>query len=234
MEDSINIIKSLWETKLVLEIDFIPTDSPPFILFESNVIGISMKIVKQLYMEIYLQFMKDYVKFKENTADISRLQPLYVNSLVLLTIKGDLFIAYNIRKQYLLSSLTLDILNNEIQRIHAIFTRHPKSPSGWEHLRWCLTQKLLLKASTRTNNSHIGSFTNTLNPNEVESERQLCTQSAEKYARNYYAWMHRLWLLKHFTIHQVIFDIPPTLPFSTLIYLYIYRLKMNLYLLING
>ena len=37
----------------------------------------------------------------------------------------------------------------------------------------------------------------------VETEKELCKNMAEKYPKNYYAWMHRLWLLPQMNQYQV-------------------------------
>eukprot|EP01033_Poteriospumella_lacustris_P013652 gene13652-9779_t len=40
-------------------------------------------------------------------------------------------------------------------------------------------------------------------PSEIETEREICRRSADRYPKNYYAWMHRLWLLPSMTLSQL-------------------------------
>ena len=79
----------------------------------------------------------------------------------------------------------------EIPLTALIFTRHPKCPSGWQHRRWCIAQR-----------KHDG-LTRGLSCSEIESERELCKEMAEKHPKNYYAWVHRLWLLPFMLPNQV-------------------------------
>jgi protein prenyltransferase alpha subunit repeat containing protein 1 len=86
-----------------------------------------------------------------------------------------------------------------------LFSRHPKSPSAWQHVRWCYIQRL----SLRDDSSEAGKYStwdrrgNYILPAELETEREICRRSAERYPKNYYAWMHRLWLLSQMNCMQV-------------------------------
>jgi protein prenyltransferase alpha subunit repeat containing protein 1 len=193
-------INRIFEECDVREVDFMPTLEPPYVLFVEHVLGVSMVLLKPLYRSVYQKLMallvtandvKKASKWDSNVANQLVQQDFWTTALrvtqVVLVVKGDLAVAYNIRKKALLHNPHL--LCKEFNFSAAIFSKHPKSPSGWEHRRWCLKQHLQLRDGLR-----IG---------ETETEKELCRVMAEKYPRNYYAWMHRLWLLTFMTDDQV-------------------------------
>ena len=98
----------------------------------------------------------------------------------LLLVRGDYPPAFAYRKKM----ITLGVLsiNTELNFLKMLFAQHPKSPSSWQHRRWCLMTKDEMIV---------------LSSDDIEVELSLCTASAESYPKNYYAWMHRLWLLQY-------------------------------------
>jgi protein prenyltransferase alpha subunit repeat containing protein 1 len=133
-------------------------------------------------------------------------------SSAILIVKGDIPIVHNFRK-LLLEAGALNFAE-ELVFLSMLFTRHPKSPSAWEHRRWCLRKMAMLSEILPKNayqnenctypcSSWASDSTPFLSPEGVGAEAALCTRSAEAYPRNYYAWMHRLWLLRHMSDDQV-------------------------------
>jgi hypothetical protein len=178
----------------ILSLDFIPSFSPPFILYAEKTLGISYAVVKPMYKFLYQKVIQ-YVRCKETdlTEDIDML------TKVVLFLKGDLNVFYNIRKQMILNDVSK--LSNEFLFTALVFSKHPKSPSGWEHRRWCY--------KTRSTIRHRSSGTSTvllqLSLPEVFTELELCRNMADKYPKNYYAWMHRLWAMQFLNFTQVKF-----------------------------
>lgn len=201
METWYEEICRVWSTEHVREIDFMPVVSPPYVMFAENTIGISMKIVKDLYLYAYQRFLS----VAGESRLISNHDSLMQASLALLTIKADFPMAYNVRKEVLLHEDSLERYGHEIQILHTLFSRHPKSPSAWQHVRWCYTQRQRLRQQQTTNKQIDTSWSPQalLLPSEVETEREICRRSADRYPKNYYAWMHRLWLLPSMTWPQV-------------------------------
>lgn len=105
-------------------------------------------------------------------------------SIGILLVKGDVPQVYNFRKEMIQEGeLTCQ---KELQFLEMLFTKHPKSPSAWQHRRWCLMRLLVVGT-----------------PLCIEREQKLCSRMAEKYPKNYYAWSHRLWLLSYMSKHEV-------------------------------
>lgn len=182
------------------EIDFMPVLSPPYVLYAENTMGISMKVIKDLYLYAYQRFLS----ISNQNRQLSDSASLMQASLALLTIKADFPMAYNVRKEVLLTEDTLERYGQEIQKLHTLFSRHPKSPSAWQHVRWCYLQRQRLRESSQKKQIETiwppGAI---LLPSEIETEREICRRSADRYPKNYYAWMHRLWLLPSMTLSQV-------------------------------
>ncbi|RYY88151.1 hypothetical protein EON63_02880 [archaeon] len=201
------------------EVDFMPTTTSPFVLVDSKVLGISYGILKPLYKYVYTEQFRVYSQYKASShSDPLSLHQMYQFSTVALVVKGDLAMAYNIRKVVLFHNPTL--LSKELIFLQAIFTKHPKSPSGWEHRRWCYNRRYTPSPITPPPYTPIHTHTmHTTNPpnipspapspamrlsaSEVETERELCRAGSERSPKNYWAWTHRLWLLVHMTQHQV-------------------------------
>lgn len=182
------------DAHVVKEIDFMPVSQPPYVVLESSTLGIAMTQLKSVYAYVYRQLLCCIEGLQRKEAPSSGFEGLWTDlhkySLVALTIKGDLLIAYTARKKLLAHHPHR--LDKEFLLLQAVFSKHPKSPSGWEHRRWCYRQ-------LRGDKSQ--SFS--LSIAEIETERDLCQQMADKYPKNYYAWMHRLWLLPYMTAHQM-------------------------------
>jgi protein prenyltransferase alpha subunit repeat containing protein 1 len=218
MEDIYHEILRVWKEEAVVEIEFAPILSPPFVLYAEKTLALSMKILKPLYLYVYQKFLDECKQYRQTIqangcalTNTTMTEVLMNSSLVLLTVKADFPMAYNIRKEILQFCPEMERFGQEIQCLHVLFSRHPKSPSAWQHVRWCYSQRHALRstlASTSTSTRiAIAKQDNQhevlLLGNELESEREICRRSAEKYPKNYYAWMHRLWLLPQMTFLQV-------------------------------
>jgi protein prenyltransferase alpha subunit repeat containing protein 1 len=176
----------------ILNLDFIPSFSPPFILYAEKTLGISYALIKPMYKCLY-QKVLHYVRYGETdkTEDIDLL------TRVVLFLKGDLNVFYNIRKQLILNDLSK--LSDEFLFTALVFSKHPKSPSGWEHRRWCYKTRV----ATRRAPAGTSSLALQLSLPEVITELELCRNMADKYPKNYYAWMHRLWTVQFLSFAQV-------------------------------
>lgn len=199
IQQSIDEICCIYEKEDVREIDFVPSFEPPWIMFQEHCLGISMKLLKPLYKYSYQELLRicSDIKLARNNKFVHQelLTSLLSQGLrisqVVLSVKGDMPMAYNVKKQAILQDLSR--LNREIKFLSSIFSKHPKSPSGWNHRRWCLTHHMLIHNRSA------------LLASEVETEKELCRIMTEKFPRNYYAWMHRFWLLQFMNDHQVRF-----------------------------
>lgn len=89
----------------------------------------------------------------------------------------------NLSNSYNSNRTTAINFSNEITFLNVLFTRHPKSPSAWQYRRFCLLQLF-------HNTEQLSKSKTTL-----ISEFSICSKFADVYPKNYYAWIHRLWLL---------------------------------------
>ena len=86
------------------------------------------------------------------------------------------------------------LLENEILLLNILLLKSPKSPSLWQHRKWCLSRLVSLHADIDGTTSYMN-----MNSNRVLlAELALCERFADAHSKNYYAWTHRLWLLEHF------------------------------------
>lgn len=198
-EEYIFSICALFQNDIVKEVDFVMLEDQSPILFMEHSLAISLLIIKELYKYSYQSFFEEYKEYKQSLNPTEfQIKRLFNLTLTCLIIKGDLAMAYNARKSLLLNPLNRnpgESIAREILILGAIFSKHPKSPAGWEHRRWCYQQRLLLSNRTK------------LFLSEIETEKEICYQSADKYPKNYYAWIHRHWLLQYFSNDQVSYRI---------------------------
>lgn len=149
-------------------------------------LGLVSYILKPLYiyamkeLQSYINILKD----RPIHVDVNILANLQMLTRTILLIKGDQPIAINYRK--LLIKRKFITSNDELIFMNILFTKHPKSPSCWQHRRYCL--------------EHLD---NQIQEITALSEIQICTQSAELYPKNYYAWVHRLIMLKYISLESL-------------------------------
>lgn len=79
-------------------------------------------------------------------------------------------------------------LERELQWVDSMLTarlhRHTKSPTLWDHRRWVL-----------------GVWKNIRLPRDIQRDlTDVILVSADRHARNYYAWLHMRWLAKNFSV----------------------------------
>ena len=104
-------------------------------------------------------------------------------------------IAFNIRKRLVIHE-RLDV-STELRFLKMLFTKHPKSPSSWDHRRWCL------RISLRQSHTESCQSAMALDSAAMLEERELCRHMADIYPKNYYAWVHRLWLLQFMDVESL-------------------------------
>jgi molybdopterin synthase catalytic subunit len=123
----------------------------------------------------------------------------------ILVVRGDMPTALNMRKKILLEMQSVSAADEELRLLEALFTLHPKSPSGWQHRRWAIRFRQCLRANNgaKISNSMVvdGMWTDSdgdtvFNTEQLSIELQLCDLVNRRYKQNYYGWMHRLWTLR--------------------------------------
>lgn len=161
------------------------TSLPP-IFYVDGKLGIAKTVLKPLFKFALQSVYKFKFSTRITASEHVSKHALSITRLVLL-IKGDFPIAFDIRKQ--LVEVGALPVRDEIAFTSLLYSRHPKCPSGWHHRRWCLLR------TARTDNK--------LSAAEVETERELTRVMAEKHPKNYYAWMHRLWVVQFMSKYQL-------------------------------
>ena len=187
---------------LIDELGFVMSPPPPNVVLVEHKLGLSIKVLKPLFTYAATEFhtlLHQIRDGKKTLNDPTVTHDILRYTRAVLLIRGDMPMAYNMRKKILgqhENQSTAPIVQ-ELMFLKVLFTKHPKSPSSWEHRRWCLRQLL----GDRKNGvlQKKVSFTDA----NMQEELDLCTNMAEIYPKNYYAWMHRRWLLFHMTLKQL-------------------------------
>lgn len=180
-DEVISRISDILETQPIDEIGIIFDASLPMVFYEDRKLGISKQVVRDVFKRcLQVMYNGDRTASSHDLVRATR---------VLLIIKGDFPIVYNCRKKLLEDNYIS--LNEEIPFLALIFQNHPKSPSGWQHRRWCICRSKLFVSSR------------SLSLSELETEKELCRAMCERYPKNYYAWTHRLWLLQFMSNRQL-------------------------------
>jgi len=104
----------------------------------------------------------------------------------------------------------------ELRFLNLVYSKHPKSGESWSHRRWVLSRmegfhsKYHFGATLRNERGNgngdapnaASSPTSPTPPPSLysspifQSELRMCERSADLYPKNYYAWMHRQWLVE--------------------------------------
>ena len=181
---------------LIDEFGFILEPPPPNVILVEHKLGLSFKVLKPLFIHAATEFHALLRRIRDG--DSILLDPLIMADVLrytraVLLVRGDMPMAYNMRKKILgHDTQPAAAIVQELSFLKVLFTKHPKSPSSWEHRRWCIRRLQCLTA-------HF----NVLNDTDMRGELDLCSSMAEVYPKNYYAWMHRRWLLHHMTLGQL-------------------------------
>jgi hypothetical protein len=186
---------------MINELGVIMSPPPPNLILIDHKLGLSCKILKPLFSYAIDKFHSILNEVKYGRKELSNMivqDDILRLTRAILLVKGDMPMAYNLRKQLLMSGQLLDV-DNELLFLSFLFSHHPKSPSSWQHRRWCLN---IRNSKNKCNNSEV-ELKPFLSDVEMNIELDLCTIMSEKYPKNYYSWLHRLWLLKGMTIVQL-------------------------------
>jgi hypothetical protein len=198
------------------ELGIIMSPPPPAVVVTQHKMGLSYKIIKPLFsfaiteLNILIKKYKiltksiDCIKFNSTLYD--RIASI---SRIALLVRGDIPMVFNLRKDLIQYNI-IDV-NNELLFLKMLFTKHPKSPSGWQHRKWCLMFKSSpLLPSLSSSPPLVGTKCSNdkdiiyqkhykyrqLTSEEILVECELCRHMSDIYPKNYYAWCHRLWLLQ--------------------------------------
>eukprot|EP01038_Epipyxis_sp_PR26KG_P012351 gene12351-16565_t len=177
-------------------------DQPPVVISERH-LGIATFIIKPLFKFLLEEFynLNDSMEKSCDLAYLNGVDLFRLNSIsrALLIVKGDFPLAYNLRKSFILLG-KLEIAD-ELYLNSIIFTKHPKSPCAWQHRRFCLLHHQRMFLNKIGENNSTKTF---LNSSLIETEKELCRKMSELYPKNYYSWLHRIWLLQQMSNFQIV------------------------------
>lgn len=169
------------------EVGIIMGAPPPSVVVVEHKLGLSMGILKPVFLYAFAEFMSLLPSIpsalSEPLDEALGRRGLNLTKVILL-VKGDIGLAINFRKDMIARGLLS--CEDEIKFLRMLFSKHPKSPGGWQHRRFCL-QRMMAEGIAL----------------DVEREQEICRAMAELYPKNYYAWSHRLWLLSMMSKPQV-------------------------------
>ena len=149
---------------------------------EEHKLGISTKCLKPLFI-----YAMQKLRTTSHSNPVNNIHDTLSLTRAGLIVRGDNPFLLHIRKRLLLLKSSHFSAQEELHFLSLLFHIHPKSPSCWEHRRFCLR---ILYPSTPSCQDIL------LPLSVVERELLLCERMAELYPRNYYAWMHRVWILR--------------------------------------
>jgi len=179
-----------------------------FVLLDHK-LGISVRVLQPMFLEAHKIFFSVRRRVCQSGADGKQLDSacsegclfsLIQSSRVLLMINPDQQTAWNLRKQ-LVENGYIEA-QAELKFLDLIFTKHAKKPSSWAHRGWCvnLLVQRFLEGQVKDEDSNDA-------PSELslllQNELKVCTQVADRYPRNYYAWAHRCRLLPYLSSAQL-------------------------------
>lgn len=166
------------------EYDVIPIteqsiNKSPVIVIEDK-LGIESWCIKHLYGYANKMFLQ--LKHNPQTKDIERLIEV---TRVLIMLNPEYASAWNVRKDMIQRNM-LDPMQ-ELVFSQLILKNKPKSSDAFTHRRFLIS---FIMSNRETNGE-------TSLDNLIDNELRLCTETADKYPRNYYSWSHRLWILEN-------------------------------------
>jgi hypothetical protein len=185
------------------ELGVLMTATPPNLILIDHKLGLSYEILKPLFAYSLIEFYalsRAVKKAERNLSDSVVADKMLRLTRAALLVKGDMPMLYSLRKTVLLENHTSQTIGDELAFLGVLFTRHPKSPSSWHHRRWCL--KELYSCRQLESGYLVSGFATNLNlsATDLEVELSICTKMSESYPKNYYSWMHRLWLTQFMNI----------------------------------
>lgn len=162
------------------ELDFIvgPCDASVVVADGGRALGLHHSCIKPMFIEAVSLFKQ----LNPNAFDsVDGRRQLDVVTKGIIVVKGDVPTALNCRKKLLqCGAISWD---TEERFARLVISRHAKSPVLWYHREWCLTGAPTSMSITR--------------------ELRLFAAACRRYPRNYFAWRHRLWLLKFMNDDEV-------------------------------
>ena len=188
------------------ELGILMTATPPNLVLIEHKLGLSYEILKPLFSYSLVEFYalsRAVKKAERNLSDSVIADKMLRLTRAALLVKGDMPMLYNLRKTVLLENHTSQIIGDELAFLTVLFTKHPKSPSSWHHRRWCL--KELYSCRQLESGNSVSDTANKLNlsATDLETELDICAKMSESYPKNYYSWMHRLWLTQFMNIAEL-------------------------------
>lgn len=155
------------------------------VLHAEHTLGLQEWCVRHLYVHVYHKLMK--LKQQQR---LRREDPNIVSRLLLggVLLNPDCTFLWNIRRELLVLgrfNLFSDLHINAVT-----LSRRPKSSEAFVYRRWLLSRIIETQLDGATESS------------VLEEELRVTSMAADRYANNYHAWNHRMWIMSHLSQAQ--------------------------------
>lgn len=188
------------------ELGIVMSSPPPNIVLVNHKLGLSYAILKPLFshtLEHFYELVRAIKAAERHITNVTVVDEVFRLTRAALLVKGDMPMLYNLRKSIVRGIGTIKCYDTELHFMGVLFTKHPKSPSSWQHRRWCLYGRYFLKEQTSSDSMADADKSMNLAPSEKSIEMSLCAKMSESYPKNYYSWMHRLWVLQFLNTEEL-------------------------------
>ncbi|KAE8743827.1 hypothetical protein FOCC_FOCC009537 [Frankliniella occidentalis] len=158
------------------------------VLHAEHTLGLQEWCVRHLYVHVYHKVMNLKRQQRLRREDPSVLSRLLLGGVLL---NPDCTSLWNIRREFVVLGRYDPFTELHINAI--TLSRRPKSAEAFVYRRWILKRITadLLEAATLSS--------------IVEEELRVSLMAADRYANNYHAWNHRMWVMSHIPQAQDIF-----------------------------
>ena len=161
------------------------TSTEAVVVVEKSKLGICHWALKPLFSYAMQTFMELYDTLRRRETTLDKIHGDLISlSRAILLIK-DSPLALVVRKELIKANYLTRV--DEVNFSGLILSRHPKSSNLWQHRRWCLC---------RGQSSSFPPSIEQINECVLRIEINLCSSLSDVYPKNYFSWMHRLWLLQ--------------------------------------
>ncbi|KAK3930508.1 Protein prenyltransferase alpha subunit repeat-containing protein 1 [Frankliniella fusca] len=180
LTDIENIFK---RDKLLKDFEIVPVtvgENKSPVLHAEHTLGLQEWCVRHLYVHVYHKVMNLKRQQRLRREDPSVLSRLLLGGVLL---NPDCTTLWNIRREFVVLGRFDPLTELHINAI--TLSRRPKSAESFVYRRWILKRMTAEPLESATLSSII------------EEELQVSLMAADRYANNYHAWNHRMWVMSH-------------------------------------
>ena len=155
------------------------------VIVEGSKLGIYNWALKPLFTYSMETFLKRNSSLRRDEITLNEIHAELISLSRAILLVKDSFLVLDVRKKLICDGYLM--YSEEVNFLTLLLPRHPKSSCLWQHRRWCLY------------GGYSPSFPLSINRFDeqvMHIELNLCSYIADIFPRNYFSWMHRMWLLQ--------------------------------------